>query len=354
MSDYPIFAQKQITLDAEQIQIYGNPTASAQYPTPSLNFTYNGSPILTAANSITLASVGTSPNANGAVISNGVLTLEPANATNPGVLTSVAQPIAGAKTFLATPILNTGIIGGTSGNLLQAGPDPTTFFAGGAGTPVTTGTYNVGVGPLALGSVTTGHINTAIGESALGGLLTGVNNEALGQLAGSAYVGAESNNLCLSSTGTVGDSGVIRLGRPSFHTSCYIQGVDGVTVTSGVATYTNASGQFGTTSSARGTKRNIEDISQSDVDKVLSIPTKRFKYIADKSGEQHFGAIAEDVDQIMPDAVVYSDEDKKIPKNIQYHKFVPILMKIAQDSRIELKKCRDDIESLKADLVKKV
>lgn len=49
----------------------------------------------------TMAAFGTAPNANGATIAGVNLTLQPANATNPGGLSAVAQEIGGIKTFKA-------------------------------------------------------------------------------------------------------------------------------------------------------------------------------------------------------------------------------------------------------------
>lgn len=51
---------------------------------------------------VTLVAVGSSPNANGASLSTQVLTLQPADGTNPGVLTAGTQTIGGAKTFSST------------------------------------------------------------------------------------------------------------------------------------------------------------------------------------------------------------------------------------------------------------
>jgi hypothetical protein len=49
---------------------------------------------------ITVTPVGSSPNSAGAVASGSTLTLEPADGTNPGVLTAIAQTIGGSKTFV--------------------------------------------------------------------------------------------------------------------------------------------------------------------------------------------------------------------------------------------------------------
>ncbi len=48
---------------------------------------------------VALAAVGSSPSANGASISGNTLTLQPADATHPGLMTTGTQTIAGAKTF---------------------------------------------------------------------------------------------------------------------------------------------------------------------------------------------------------------------------------------------------------------
>ena len=48
---------------------------------------------------VTLAAVGAVPSANGASLSGQILTLQPADATHPGLITTGAQSIAGAKTF---------------------------------------------------------------------------------------------------------------------------------------------------------------------------------------------------------------------------------------------------------------
>lgn len=91
---------------------------------------------INGSNTLTLAAVGATPNANAASYSSGVLNLQPADATHPGVLTNNAQTITGAKTFSASPltvlsasaasqsplvIKTTGVVG--SGPLLSTNPE---------------------------------------------------------------------------------------------------------------------------------------------------------------------------------------------------------------------------------------
>lgn len=51
---------------------------------------------------VTLAAVDSSPNANGASLSGQILTLQPANGSNPGLVSTTTQSFAGNKTFTGT------------------------------------------------------------------------------------------------------------------------------------------------------------------------------------------------------------------------------------------------------------
>lgn len=64
--------------------------------------TISGTSSGTNTGDVTLTAVGASPNANAASLSGQALTLQPADGTNPGVLTAGAQTIGGAKTFSST------------------------------------------------------------------------------------------------------------------------------------------------------------------------------------------------------------------------------------------------------------
>ena len=67
---------------------------------------HNGTSWLQKSQDVALGAVGATPNANGASISaSQVLNLQPADGSNPGALTAIAQTIGGAKTFAGNMIL---------------------------------------------------------------------------------------------------------------------------------------------------------------------------------------------------------------------------------------------------------
>lgn len=66
----------------------------------------SGSTSGTNTGDVNLTAVGSSPNANSASLSGQSLTLQPANGTNPGLITAIAQTIGGIKTFLAQLLIS--------------------------------------------------------------------------------------------------------------------------------------------------------------------------------------------------------------------------------------------------------
>ena len=72
------------------------------------NLTVSATATVSGTNSgdVTLNAVGSSPNANGASLSTQSLTLQPADGSNPGIVTAGTQTIGGSKTFSAEHILS--------------------------------------------------------------------------------------------------------------------------------------------------------------------------------------------------------------------------------------------------------
>jgi hypothetical protein len=69
-----------------------------------------------------LSAVGSSPNANAATITGSTLNLQPADGSNPGVLTAIAQTIGGVKTFSSTPVMNALSLAGTGSGTITIQP----------------------------------------------------------------------------------------------------------------------------------------------------------------------------------------------------------------------------------------
>ena len=102
--------------------------------------------------------------------------------------------------------------------------------------------------------------------------------------------------------------------------------------------------------SSRRYKENIKPITEEEVNKILDIDVITFDYKAnmgfgdDEARINKRGVIAEDVEPIIPSAVVYcnDEEGNKIVNSVDYMKFVPYLIKMVQ----MLKKEIDDLKAV--------
>ncbi len=182
---------------------YNNSTGVFNIPTPPSGVT-------------TMGAIGASPNGNGGTISGNTLTLQPADATNGGVLTSGVQNIPGTK-YLANDLyinssrLGTGPNAFLTNNIFgfQAlNANTTGQYLSAIGTQSlfnnTSGVANSGNGYQTLFSNTTGGNNLANGYQALYSNTTGSDNTAVGLQAlyanttGGSNLGLGSNALRFS------------------------------------------------------------------------------------------------------------------------------------------------------------
>ncbi len=319
MSRQQIFAQKEIVIDSEYLTLFGHDDST---------FTYNGVPVMGQSGLTELAAVGSTPNANGATLADTVLNLEPASASFPGVVTTGTQTFAGGKTFSNDLTAEDNIIlatnsTGPAGNLYKGvvrfltSPGDATYLGYAAGTFAADNDCTM-VGKYAGGlQEAAAERNTGVGWGALRNVLDGVGNTCFGQNAGVSYNGTESENCCIASPGVAGENYQIRIGNV-LHTNCYIRGIYGVTSAGATATVVNSDGLLGTVVSSRKRKREIADIEPEDLDKYYQLAAKKFKMIGDKTDEQHYGLIAEEVDEIMPWLVI-KDKEGQV-ETVQYQK----------------------------------
>jgi hypothetical protein len=194
------------------------------------------------------------------------------------------------------------------------------------------GIENVAVGDTALGGNTAGSYNIGIGEGAGGNNQTG------------------SYNIEIGASGTSSESGVIRIGTSGDQTSFYAQGIDGVTVSSGVPVYINSSGQLGTVNSSIRFKEDVHDMSTAS-DGLMRLRPVTYRYkqpYADGTKPIDYGLIAEEVAQVYPDLVVRS-ADGQI-QTVQYQKLTPMLLNEAQKQRRLLEEQEAKIQQLEKQL----
>lgn len=269
--------------------------------------------------------------------------------------TNVAVGI-GALSAIDTENTNTAVgynaglvVNGSSG--LQGHEN--TLVGHGAGNTITSGRGNTAFGMHAMGGPTTGSVNTAIGSYSLTNITSGNYNVAIGNPtstsanpqvtgAGYAYASSESSNIVIQNSGVVGESNVIRIGAHGSgagqQNKCFMAGIRGVTtgVADAVAVLIDSAYQLGTVSSSIRVKKNIEDMGNATGD-LLNLRPVMFDYIDSPSDRRQYGLIAEEVEKIMPDLVVYDKEQK--PETVRYHELPVMLLN-------EMKKMQARIEAL--------
>jgi len=175
-----------------------------------------------------LAPVGNAPNANAATLAGSTLNLQPADATNPGVVNTAVQAFGGNKTFdnalslgffrvVATVSTNVGTFQiGTVPVLHAEGGTSNIFLGQNAGNFTLTGQNNSVGGSFAGAGLTTGGNNCLWGRQAGNGLQDGGNNVVSGFQA--LYAGISVGDcvaigtLALSQAGTGGVGGNFNVG----------------------------------------------------------------------------------------------------------------------------------------------
>lgn len=296
--------------------------------------------------SISLASIGASPNANGATLTGTVLNLEPASASFGGIVTTGAQSFAGDKTFNGTLIPTHGtsftntIIGNNTGSVVNAGSAfDNTIIGSSAAAALTFGDQNTCIGSGCGSSITTGLSNTLLGYNAGSGITTSNNNIVIG----SVSMAGGGNTINIGSSPANNGANSIYLGilsGPGTHTSCSIAGIRGQSTNpTGIAVFIDAAGKLGTTVSSNRFKKTISDVSVEDLQRFQGIRPKRFKYtscVCDppcppgqdcESCPYHYGVIAEDIDLIYPEYVLHENDDVTQPiLSVNYQELFALTM----------------------------
>lgn len=134
---------------------------------------------------VTLSTVGTSPNGNAASLSGQQLSLQPADGTNPGVVTAGTQTIGGNKTFLGT-ISASNFSGTNTGDVTLA---PVGAVPNANGATLTGQQLNLEPASATYPGVVTAGTQTLAGAKTFSSLLTAQNSVALtGYISSADYI----------------------------------------------------------------------------------------------------------------------------------------------------------------------
>jgi len=191
------------------------------------------------------------------------------------------------------------------------------------------GLYNTSVGGSCMVHMKMGNSNTAVGGSALIRLKKGYGNIAIGESAGNRLEDVENDyNIHIGNYGLLGDNRVIRIGDsggPANHAKFFAAGIRGVTtdVNDGIPVLIDSNGQLGTISSSIRYKDNIQNIG-SGSDNLLNLRPVTFSYKKDTTHALHYGLIAEEVEEFLPQLVVKNDENQ--PETVKYHEICILLL----------------------------
>lgn len=174
------------------------------------------------------------------------------------------------------------------------------------------GIYNTAVGDASTNANTTGVWNTAIGHASLMSNTTGGSNTAIG-LRSCDQVITGSYNVCLGSWSgpTAANSGLSnRLYIDIATRNDPLIGGDFAnrTVTINGTLYTPTGG---VSASDRRLKKDIKE-ENTGLEEILKLQIKSYKFTDDKKQRPHVGVIAQELQEIMPDAVVAGPGNDKL------------------------------------------
>lgn len=222
---------------------------------------------------------------------------------------------------------------------------------------LTTGGFNISIGPYSSQQNISGTENIAIGNSAYLSSYAGSNNIAIGQFAlyndnnpslpslpapseyltnniaigfaaGNGFLTNETGNICLAANGVAGSNNHTFIAN-IYNTSTI--NTDAQTV------YVDSNGCLGTIVSSIQFKENIRSITDSD--KIYQLNPVNFTYKSDDTKKMHYGLIAEEVEKILPNLVIYKDEK---PFSVKYDQMLPLLLNEIIVLKKKLEKIKDN------------
>lgn len=210
------------------------------------------------------------------------------------------------------------------------------------------GNDNTAVGSAALVANTTGNLNTALGRVALINMTSGSNNTAVGTGAGASLTSGD-NNVYIANAGAATESSTIRIGSAA-QTSTFIAGISNTVLGGEAGVVVNSAGQLGTVFSSARFKERIRDMGEASSGLLKLRPvTFHYRGQPEESDSIHYGLIAEEVDEVMPELVVHESTGEA--RTVRYHEMPAILVNELQKQQRRIEKQEELIQALEARLV---
>jgi hypothetical protein len=112
--------------------------------------------------------------------------------------------------------------------------------------------------------------------------------------------------------------------------------------------YISSAGVFGYSSSSRRNKENIIDVTDAEIDALLSLRVKQFNYKFDERKTPLYGLIAEEVEDVLPLLVDYDEVDAVlVPATVKYKEMHSLMLALVQRQQKEINDLREQIIELK-------
>lgn len=203
------------------------------------------------------------------------------------------------------------------------------------------GSRNTAIGFISAQNTLNGNNNIALGDAALYSNVNGSNNIAIGTEAGFFTTG--SYNITIAHSGVANESNTIRIGTTGVQSKTFIAGINNVTVGGGVPVYISSLGQLGTLSSSLRYKDNVKTL-PCQTEKLLQLRPVSFTYKNDETKCVQYGLIAEEVERVMPDLVVYDQEGTV--NGVHYMELITLLLGEVQHQHQEIKELKAMVQKL--------
>ena len=96
-------------------------------------------------------------------------------------------------------------------------------------------------------------------------------------------------------------------------------------------------------------KTDIKDISKVEVDALMSLTPKTFQFVKDADysgvnhGRRHYGVVAQQVEEVLPDLVKQIETLDGPHKSVNYIELVPLMLAKIQDLQLQIDKLKNDL-----------